>query len=519
MKKFFVSLVAILSILVLVGCGDGNTDDRITITFWHAMGQNNQKVISEMISSFEDKYPNVKVKADSQGGYDELLKKIQDNLKAGSGPVIAQTYPDHVVSYLTSSNAVVDLTTYAFDPEVGFDAQGVDPNQYVKSFWDEGYKYDDKGSLYSMPFNKSTEVLFYNKTIFSKYDWFVTLLGYDSNAVYSEYTPNTTDKDGKLVPSKKVYRNDFIWKPTWEEIIKIAEAYKETSEYSAPEKDANGNDVQVQRYALGYDSISNLFITLTQQFAARDENKAYGQKGENAYVSLNPTTRKGEFTFLNENNPYPQQAINFFNEQYKLKHFATSAICTGGYCSDYFKSGRFIMTVGSSAGTSYNDPAGKFDAGVATYPQFADAKEEEKQVIQQGTNLTLFTKDDKEVEKYGWLLILHMTNYENAKLWSTGTAYFPTRSDVYESVEYQDYLQGKIEDATGQAIYEQGLIQKAMITGWEQKDWFFTNVVFNGTDVARAAAEGIVTTVVNNGGTMASAFASAKDALKNYIVK
>lgn len=519
MKKFLSSLVAVLAIFVLVGCGAGSQQtDKITITFWHAMGQANQAVIQQIIDSFEEKYQNVTVEQSSQGGYGDLQSKIQDNLKAGTGPVIAQTYPDHVVSYLTATGAVVDLTSYAYDEEVGFDAQGVDPTKFVASFYEEGYKYDDKGSLYSLPFNKSTEVMFYNQTIFAKYDWFVQVLGYKSSDVYSEYNPNTTDEEGKLVVGKKTFRTDFIWMPTWEEIIKICDAYKLTSEYSAPEKDSSGKDVKVQRYGLGYDSEDNLFITLTQQLAALDENKAYGERGEDAYVTLNKTTRNGEFAFLNESNPYPRQAVEYYYNNYKASNFATGSVLGGDYCSDYFKAGRIIMTIGSSAGATYNDPAGAFKVGVATYPQFEAAEGEQKQVIQQGTNVTLFSQKDKEVEKYGWLFILWLTNYENAKKWSQETAYFPSRSDVYNSAEYQDYLLGKTTTDNGEVVYETSLARQTVIVGWQQTDWFFTNVVFNGTSVARSAGEGIIQSVLN-GTAISTAFADAKKALENYIVE
>lgn len=206
-----------------------------------------------MIKSFEKKYPNVKISQASQGGYSELLSKIQDNIKAGTGPVIAQTYPDHVVSYLVSKGAVVDLNKYAYDPELGFDVQGIDETKYVKSFWEESFKYDKNDSMYSLPFNKSTEIIYYNQTIFSKYDWFVKELGYKAEDVYSTYNAEN--------PTQNVYRDDFLWHPTWQEIEKIGAAFKLTSEYKA------FNDKKESASAFGYDSQANLFITLTQQFA------------------------------------------------------------------------------------------------------------------------------------------------------------------------------------------------------------------------------------------------------------
>lgn len=529
MKKFLTAFVAVLVMFTLAGCvvGSGSTDERLVVTFWHAMGQSNQVVIDKMVKSFEDEYPNIKINHTSQGGYGDLQSKIQDNLRAGSGPVVAQTYPDHVVAYLTSNNAVVDLNQYALDPEVGFDAMNVNPDNYFKDFWDEGKKYDDLGSLYSMPFNKSTEVLMYNKNIFEKYDWFVKLLGYNKDDVYKSYEEDTINDEGVVTKvGKREIKDDFIWNPTWEEIIKIGEAYIKTPEYEAPEKDANGKDVTVQRYALGYDSASNLMITLAQQFAAKDPEDKYGARGEGAFVRINPTTMKGEFTFLFDSeteNTYPKEAMQFYKDNADKKIFAIAKMLgSEDYCSNYFKSQRIIMTIGSSAGSTYNDGGG-FKVGVATYPQFEGVAEEEKQVIQQGTNLTLFNQQDKELEKAGWLWILWVTNYENAQLWSTETSYFTTRQDVFNSKSYQDYINGKKVTDSGEVYYETSLTTEVIRVGLSQNAWFFTNDVFNGTSKARDAAEGMVVSIMTSQKSFNVAFSEAvseaKEKLKNYMTE
>ena len=164
MKKLLSSLFVLFFALTLVACDMGGTggtgtggeptDDKIQVTFWHAMGQANQKIIQEMIDSFEKLYPEVHVEQVSQGGYDDLLDKVKNNIKAGTTPTLAQTYPDHVTSYLTAKDAVIDLNDYVYDEEIGFDALGVDPSVYVDTFWNESFSYDKAGSMYSLPFTK-----------------------------------------------------------------------------------------------------------------------------------------------------------------------------------------------------------------------------------------------------------------------------------------------------------------------------------------------------------------------------
>lgn len=517
MKKFLSFLFVLFFGFTMVACtpGTGTGDeDKIVVTFWHAMGTANQGYIAEMIETFEAKYPGVKVEQASQGGYDELLDKVKNNIKAGTTPTIAQTYPDHVTSYLTSRNAVVDLNTYAYDEELGFDAQGVDPSIYVDTFYNESFSYDKEGSMYSMPFNKSTEVVFYNKTIFNKYDWFVTLLELDVEEVYETYDAEDA--------SKRVFKEDFVWHPTWQQLEKIGAAFKTTKEYEKHIADKKNVS------AFSYDSQANLFITLTQQLAALDANEAYGPKGQEAYTRF-ADSGLGEFTFLNENNPYAVEAVRYYKQQYDLGHFATSGTLGVDYSSDAFKAEQCIVTIGSSAGAGYNDPgADGFQVGVGTYPQVEGTPEEKYQVIQQGTNVTLFTQRDIEVEKYGWLFILHMTNYENATKWATKTAYFPIRKDVLESQEYKDYLSGKTvsidADGNEKVEYKPGLKSIAAQVAWTQNQWFYTNVAFNGSDISRAEVETLVQNVLLSKeadieAVIAKAFATTKTNLGNYIVE
>ncbi len=522
MKKFLSFLFVLFIGFTLVACQGPTTDDRVQVTFWHAMGAANQAVIDEMIESFEAKYPNVHVTQANQGGYDELRDKVNNSIIAGTMPTIAQTYPDHVTSYLARKDAVVNLNKYVFDAELGFDAQGVDESLYVDSFYKESTSYDDEGSMYSLPFNKSTEITFYNKTIFSKYNWFVDLLGYEESTVY-EYV-DVLDEEGQpvvddkgVVQQERVYKKDFVWHPTWQELEKIGKAFIETGEYK------QAVDQKKKVAAFSYDSQSNLFITLTQQLAALDENDTYGEKGETAYTGFD-ANKVGQFNFLDENNPYAVEAVRYYKEQYDNGYFATSGTLGVSYSSDAFKAVQCVVTIGSSAGAGYNDPGEAFEVGVGTYPQVEGTKEEEYQVIQQGTNVTLFAQKDPEVEKYGWLFILHMINFENALLWATKTAYFPIRSDVFDSQQYKDYIDGKTYTDDGEVIYEPGLKGVAAEVGWTQRNWFYTNCAFNGTDVARDSVELLVQNVLLNkkdsvDNAIASAFATCKDELNKYIVK
>lgn len=153
------------------------------------------------------------------------------------------------------------------------------------------------------------------------------------------------------------------------------------------------------------------------------------------------------------------------------------------------------MTIGSSAGASHNNGENatidKFVTGVASIPQH-DLNN--KQVIQQGTNISLFKCDDEEEELGGWLWLKYMVSYESALLWATETDYFAIRKDVMESQEYQDILNGIKRDQNGNEIarLEPTVGAKAKLVGAQQSDAYYTNVAFPGSSKARDKAETIV---------------------------
>ena len=61
-----------------------------------------------------------------------------------------------------------------------------------EAYRNENSQYTEDGKFYSLPFNKSTEITFYNKTVFNKYDWFVGLLGYGLIGAHVGYTMGAT---------------------------------------------------------------------------------------------------------------------------------------------------------------------------------------------------------------------------------------------------------------------------------------------------------------------------------------
>ncbi len=235
MKKALITLVAAATLATnvvgLAACGQEQTDftkevevvaydgSEVTVTFYHTMGAALQTVLDKYIPKFNELYPNVTIEHSTQGDYPQLRDNVSTEIASGYSPTMAYCYPDHVALY-NRARAVVTLDDYIASTQEVTRADGSkeilgltaeQQADFIKGYYDEGKAYgDDK--MYTLPFSKSTEVLYYNKTVF--------------------------DANGWEVPE------------TWDEMEALCEAIKTKFP----------ND-----YPLGYDSEANWFITMTEQ--------------------------------------------------------------------------------------------------------------------------------------------------------------------------------------------------------------------------------------------------------------
>lgn len=471
-KMFAIALLA-LSVLCLASCGGAgngggsgnNGDEPIVINYWHANGAELTAVLEKIEKSFEEKYEGkYDVVLTTYGDYDTLRDTITASVMAGEAPTAAQTYPDHVALYLYGQ-ALQSLDKYINDPEYGMSKE--EQAQFVDGFWAEGTIYDQEGTRYAMPFNKSTELMYYNQDLFEAQGW--------------------------KVPQ------------TWEEVVAICEAWKQTENY-ANAVAANGANAV---YGMGYDSEANMFITLSQQYGAN--YTSFDAQGNGLFAA---------FGDVAADTAKSQQALSWFVDQYKKGNMATPTAFGAEYCSNAFLAGQCIMTIGSSAGATYNDgqkatAIDKFTTGVAPVPQY-DLNN--KQVIQQGTNVSLFICDDEAEELGGWLWLKHMVSYESALIWATNTSYFPIRKDVMASQTYQDFLQGITYTEDGIKIEGSVTIKsRAQTAGLQQADSYYTNIAFPGSSKARDEAGTIVQRILYSDPvvSVAQAYADAYNSIKN----
>lgn len=138
---------------VLTESGEGQT-----ITFWHSMGGVNGEAIDYLVKKFnEENEKGITVEAQYQGNYDDAINKLKSAQIGNMGADLVQIY-DIGTRFMIDSGWVVPMQQL-IDAD-GWDVSQLEPN--IAAY------YSVDGQLYSMPFNSSTPIMYYNKDMFAK---------------------------------------------------------------------------------------------------------------------------------------------------------------------------------------------------------------------------------------------------------------------------------------------------------------------------------------------------------------
>lgn len=221
----------------------GYDGSKVTIEFYSTIGSRLAPILESYVAEFNKLYPNIEVINTSPGGYDEIFTQIKAELTVGNSPNIAYCYPEHVAVY-NKIDAVVSLDKFINSSIPVTDAQGnttilgftdAQKEDFIPGFYAEGAVYDEQGTMYTLPFSKSTDALFYNKTFF--------------------------DNHGLKVPT------------TWDEMEQVCAQIKEIDPNCVP---------------FSYDSEANWFISMCIQSG---EDLYISLDEDNHFLFDNPTAR------------------------------------------------------------------------------------------------------------------------------------------------------------------------------------------------------------------------------------
>ncbi len=398
MKKIILSVVLCLTLclncIAMFGCGStkragnftipegGYDGSKVTITFYHTMGQNLRDVLDRYIAEFNKLYPNITINHSQIGNYDDVRNQIKTEITVGNQPNIAYCYPDHVALYNLAGAVVTLDDLIASDIEVTRNDGTTEKlgltddqiNDFIQGYYDEGKQFGDD-LMYTLPLSKSTEVLYYNKTFF--------------------------DANNLTVPT------------TWDEMEAVCAQIKKIDPTCIP---------------LGYDSEANWFITMCEQYKS-----PYTSSTGEHFIFDNETNRGfvAKFRDWYQKGYVTTQDIS---GGYTSELFKAGADATRSY-----------MSIGSSAGATHQRPdkvngAYPFDVGITTIPQ-VDASN--PKVISQGPSLCIFNKSNSQEVIASWLFVKYLTTcVEFQAEFSMVSGYVPVIKSVSDNAVYSEFING-----------------------------------------------------------------------------
>ena len=446
MMKRIVAVLLVLStmLLCLSGCHGSRGMDAFVlpeefdenrtyeITFWAKNDTNltQADLYRKVIADFQEIYPNIHVNLRLYTDYGRIYNDVITNIATQTTPNVCITYPDHIATYLTGINSVVTLDDLLRDTryglggsEVRFDAPTVD--EIIPEFLAEC---SVDGSCYALPFMRSTEACYVNKT-------YVEALGY-------------------TLPETLTW--DFIWE--------VSEA--------AMAKDADGNFlVNGQKVMIPfiYKSTDNMMITMLRQLGA------------------DYSTDSGEVLMFHDTT---KQLLRTIGGHVETGAFSTFKI--SGYPANYLNAGQCIFAIDSTAGATWmgsNAPLldipeehlVNFETAVMKIPQFDP---ENPRMISQGPSVCVFNKQDPQEVLASWLFAQYLLSNEMQIAYAQTEGYVPVTSKARETAEYQDYLRRSGED---NAFYYDVKIKATQLL-LENTENTFVTPVFNGSASLRDAA-------------------------------
>ncbi len=154
MKRSAINLV--IAICLVVMFSTVAFAETVELTFWHAMSGGRTAAVERIVDGFNAEHPDIKVTAQFTGSYAETLTQAISAVRAGNPPHIIQVYEVGTQTML-DSEAIVPVYEIVGDK--------IDWGNVVQPILNY---YSIDGKLYSMPFNSSTAMLYYNKDAFEK---------------------------------------------------------------------------------------------------------------------------------------------------------------------------------------------------------------------------------------------------------------------------------------------------------------------------------------------------------------
>jgi len=198
MQSWKMKFFTVVTAFAFLGIFSAGAWAKTEVVWWHAMGGFLGERVVDITKKFNASQSEYEVKAMNKGSYNETLTAGIAAYRAKTHPHIIQVFEVGTQTML-SSGAIYPVFQLMKDQGIKIDWD--DFISVVKTYYSKG------GNLYSMPFNSSTPILYYNKTAFEK----AGLNPQQAPATFEEI-----EKAAKAVVSKGAAKIGFTtsW-PSW----------------------------------------------------------------------------------------------------------------------------------------------------------------------------------------------------------------------------------------------------------------------------------------------------------------
>jgi sn-glycerol 3-phosphate transport system substrate-binding protein len=369
-----VLLLVVPALALVAACGGGGEETAqetkptgpVSITFWHSMTAANEKTLQTLIQRFNSSQNEVVVNPIFQGSYNDSLNKILASLgRAGELPALVQI-EDISTQLMIDSQEITPVQDF-IDKE-DYDLSALEPRVL------DYYRVGDR--LYSMPFNVSNPVLYYNKTDFRE-------VGLDP-----EKPPQTLEE-------VKAYSEKLL------------------------KKDSSGN---ITRSGISLEISPWYFEQMLAKAGALYVNNGNGREARATEAVFNGPEGKAIFQWWADMIE-SGLAFNVGRNPSGADHLLA------------INSGRASMTVGSSAALrSVFDiieagGAEGIELGVAPMP---GPQSEEGGIVVGGASLWIVKARPEAEQEAAWKFIKFLAEADQQAEWYAGSGYFPIRSDAFD---------------------------------------------------------------------------------------
>ena len=391
-KRILLVLIVALIAVISFGCHrakprtlfevpeDFDETKEYNITFWSKNDSNKtqKQIYNDAVARFNEYYPNIHVEIVSYTDYPSIHRDVMKNISTNTTPNVCITYPDYVATYLEGQNVIVGLDDLINDENFGLGGskikyQSVKKDEVIPKFLEEG---NIDGNYYTLPFVRSSEALYINKTY--------------------------VEKLGFTIPDMLTW--DFVWEVCYKAL---------------EEEHPNGLIPFI------YKSTDNMMIQVCKQ-------KNLGYSNNNAEVLI---FNDGVRNYLKELSKYASDKLfDTFTQVGYPGNFFNRGTCI--FAIDSTAGATWIGSKAPLIDIPKNELA-DFETVVRPIPQFDTNN---PQMISQGPSVCIFNKENKDEVLASWIFAQFLLNTETQMAYAKTEGYVPVTTLALNDASYKEYL-------------------------------------------------------------------------------